>query len=192
MSEEEKNNNTPATAAPGAAEENAAPAAAEENAAPAAAEEEDKNVKYEIKVTSTNDPEKLRDGMITVKEVEVPAKFKSIVEEIEKMSVIDLHELVKVFEKKFGVSAAAVAAAPAAGDAGEEDTGGLVKITLEDAGATKIQVIKVVKEILGLGLKEAKDLVDAAPKPIKEGITKEEAEELKGKLEESGAKVSVA
>ena len=122
----------------------------------------------------------------------MPEKFKKIVEEIEQMSVLDLHELVKVFEKKFGVSAAAVAAAPAdGGGGGEDEGGGLVTVKLEDAGGTKIQVIKVVKEALGLGLKEAKDLVDAAPKDLKEGITGEEAEELKGKLEEAGAKVSV-
>ena len=125
-------------------------------------------------------------------EVAVPERFQKIVAEIEQMSVLDLHELVQVFEKKFGVSAAAVAAAPAAGGAdGEDEGGGLVTVKLEDAGASKIQVIKVVKEVLGLGLKEAKDLVDAAPKDLKEGITGEEAEELKGKLEEAGAKVSV-
>lgn len=125
-------------------------------------------------------------------EVEVPEKFQKIVAEIEEMSVLDLHELVKVFEKKFGVSAAAVAAAPAdGGGGGEDEGGGLVTVKLEDAGATKIQVIKVVKEALGLGLKEAKDLVDSAPKDLKEGVTGEEAEELKGKLEEAGAKVTV-
>ena len=124
--------------------------------------------------------------------VEVPEKFKKIVEEIEVMSVLDLHELVKVFEKKFGVSAAAVAVAPAgAGEDSADEGGGLVTVKLEDAGASKIQVIKVVKEVLGLGLKEAKDVVDGAPQDIKEGIPAEEAEELKGKLEEAGAKVSV-
>ena len=128
----------------------------------------------------------------TEEEVEVPEKFKKIVTEIEQMSVLDLHELVKVFEKKFGVSAAAIAAAPAdSGGDGEDEGGGLVTVKLEDAGATKIQVIKVVKEVLGLGLKEAKDIVDTAPKDIKEGLTGEEAEEIKGKLEEAGAKVSV-
>ena len=133
------------------------------------------------------------DGGDAGEEVEVPEKFKGIVAEIEKMSVLDLHELVKVFEKKFGVSAAAVAAAPAGGGdgGGEEDSGGLVTVTLEDAGANKIQVIKVVKELLGLGLKEAKDVVDGAPKPLKEGVLKDEADEMKGKLEEVGAKVGV-
>ena len=124
-------------------------------------------------------------------EVEVPEKFKKIVSEIEQMSVLDLHELVKVFEKKFGVSAAAVAAAPAAADGDDDEGGGLVTVTLEDAGSGKIQVIKIVKDVLGLGLKEAKDIVDAAPKAIKEGIPADEAEELKKNLEEAGAKVSV-
>ena len=125
--------------------------------------------------------------------VAVPERFQKIVSEIEQMSVLDLHELVQVFEKKFGVSAVAVAAAPAAGGGGDDDDagGGLVTIKLEDAGASKIQVIKVVKEALGVGLKEAKDLVDAAPKDLKEGVASEEAEELKGKLEEAGAKVSL-
>ena len=122
-------------------------------------------------------------------EVEVPAKFKSIVEAIEKMSVLDLNELVKLFEKKFGVSAAAVAVAgPAAsGEAAEEKTDFTVHIA--DAGATKIAVIIVVKEAAGLGLKEAKDLVDAAPSDVKTGMKKEDAEALKKALEEAGAKV---
>ena len=100
--------------------------------------------------------------------VEVPAKFKSIVEEIEKMSVLDLNELVKVFEAKFGVSATAVAAAgPAAGPA--EEAKSTANVELTDGGATKIAIIKIVKEVLGLGLKEAKDLVDAAPSMLKRG-----------------------
>src|SRR3990167_8151799 len=101
--------------------------------------------------------------------VEIPAKFKDLVSSIEKMSVLDLNELVKLLEKKFGVSAAAVAvAAPAAGEAvaGEEKTS--FNVELKDAGAQKIAVIKIVKEVLALGLKEAKDLVDAAPKMLKE------------------------
>lgn len=123
--------------------------------------------------------------------IEVPKKFAGIVSEIEKMSVLDLHELVKLFEKKFDVSAAAAVAAPAAADSDDDAGGGLVTVTLEDAGSSKIQVIKIVKEVLSLGLKEAKDVVDAAPKPLKEGIVASEAEELKEKLEEAGAKVSV-
>lgn len=124
-------------------------------------------------------------------EVEVPAQFKSIVEAVEKMTVLELHELVKVFEKKFGVSAAAVAVAgPAAGGEAAEEKSDFT-IELADAGAQKIAVIKVVKEVLGLGLKEAKDLVDGAPAELKAGVKKEEAETIKAKLEEAGAKVNL-
>ena len=114
------------------------------------------------------------------KNVEVPAKFKSLVEEIEKMSVLDLSELVKILEDKFGVSASApammmgaVAAAPA--EAVEEKTSFDVELT--DGGANNISVIKVVRDVTEIGLKEAKDLVDGAPKIVKEGLKKEEAEE---------------
>ena len=121
-------------------------------------------------------------------EVIIPAKFQSIVESIEKMSVLDLNELVKVFEKKFGVSAAAVAAAPvAAAAAGEEKS--TVNVHLTAGGDTKIAVIKVVKEALGLGLKEAKDLVDGAPILVKEGMKKEDADALKKQIEAAGGKV---
>lgn len=125
--------------------------------------------------------------------VEVPAKFKKLVEEIEGMTVLELSELVKVLEKKFGVSAAAVAVAgPAAGAAaGAEEGKSTFDVELTDAGASKIGVIKVVKEALALGLKEAKDLVDGAPNMVKQGMKKEDAEELKKKLEEAGAKVTL-
>ncbi len=128
------------------------------------------------------------------KVVEVPAKFQSLVAEIEKMSVLDLSELVKVLEEKFGVSAAAPAmmmAAPAAGGAAaaEEKTDFTVELT--EAGANKIAVIKVVKEITGLGLAEAKALVDGAPKAVKEKVAKAEAEEMKKKIEEAGGKVTL-
>ena len=129
--------------------------------------------------------------------VEVPEKFKKLVEEIEKMSVLDLSELVKVLEKKFGVSAqavAAVAVAPAAtGEAGAGAGEGktMFNVELTSGGDQKIQVIKVVKEVLGLGLKEAKDLVDGAPGMLKEGMKKEEAEELKKKIEAAGGKVAL-
>lgn len=128
--------------------------------------------------------------------VEVPAKFKSLVEEVEKMSVLDLSELVKVLENKFGVSAAAPAMvmAPAAAGGGatataEEKTEFNVELT--DVGASKISVIKAVKEITGLGLADAKALVDGAPKMIKEGVKKEEAETMKKKIEEAGGKVTL-
>lgn len=125
------------------------------------------------------------------KSVEVPAKFKKIVEEIESMSVLELNELVKVFEEKFGVSATAVAgpAVAGAGDAEEESSTASVELT--DAGANKIAVIKAVKEALALGLKEAKDLVDAAPSMLKEGMKKEEANALKASIEAAGGKVTL-
>lgn len=128
------------------------------------------------------------------KAVEVPSKFKSLVEEIEKMSVMDLAELVEILEDKFGVSAAApmaMMAAPggAAGEAAEEKSE--FDIELSAAGENKIATIKAVKAITGLGLKEAKDLVDGAPKVIKEGVKKEEAEELKAQLVEAGATVNL-
>jgi len=121
--------------------------------------------------------------------VEVPAKFKTIVEQIESMSVLDLNELVKLFEKKFGVSAAAVAVAgPAAAAAEEKDS---FSIELTSDGGAKIPVMKVVKDVLGLGLKEAKDLVENLPAIVKENVKKEEAEEIKAKLEAAGAKVNL-
>lgn len=124
--------------------------------------------------------------------VEVPEEFKKLVEQVEKMSVLELHELVKVLEKRFGVSAAAVAVAGpgGGGDAGGEEQTEFT-VELADAGAQKIAVIKVVKEACGLGLKEAKDMVDGAPTEVKAGLKKEEAEELKTKLEEAGAKVNL-
>lgn len=124
--------------------------------------------------------------------VVVPAKFEKIVAEIEKMSVLDLHELVKTLEAKFGVSAAAVAVAgPAVAAASTEDEKSSFKVELTDAGAQKIAVIKVVKEALGLGLKEAKDLIDGAPSILKEDMKKEEAEALKKGVEAAGGKITL-
>ncbi|KKQ27695.1 MAG: 50S ribosomal protein L7/L12 [Candidatus Magasanikbacteria bacterium GW2011_GWC2_37_14] len=128
------------------------------------------------------------------KNVVVPEKFKALVEQVEKMSVLDLSELVKILEEKFGVSAAAPAmmmAAPAgaAAPAAEEKTE--FNVELADFGANKINVIKVVKDITGLGLADAKALVDAAPKMVKENVKKEEAEEMKKKIEEAGGKVNL-
>ena len=124
-------------------------------------------------------------------EIIVPEKFKKIVEEVEKMSVLDLNELVKVFEKKFGVSATAVAAAGpvAAGPVAEEKSTFTVELT--DAGAQKIAIIKVVKEVLALGLKDAKDKVDAAPIVLVENMKKEDAENLKKSIEAAGGKVAL-
>ena len=120
-----------------------------------------------------------------------------ILEAIENMTVLELSELVKALEEKFGVSAAAPEAAAAmpgaAGGAAaaEAEVKTESDVVLSSAGDKKIQVIKVVRELTGLGLKEAKDLVDNAPKPVKEGVSKEEAEEIKAKLEEAGATVEV-
>lgn len=142
--------------------------------------EEKVEAKAEVKVTEES-------------KVEVPAKFKDIVSKIEEMSVIDLHELVKVLEEKFGVSAQAVAVAGSAvqggADAGEEKSSFTVELT--EAGEQKIAVMKVVKEVLALGLKEAKELVDGAPAVLKDAMKKEDAEDLKKKIEEAGGKVTL-
>ena len=143
----------------------------------------DTEVKKEEKAEPTATEEK--------KDVEVPAKFKKLVEEIENLTVIELHELVKVLEEKFGVSAASVVSG-GGGDAGdgdaEDDT---VAVELTDSGASKVAVIKVIKDILGLGLKEAKDLVDGVPSIVKEDIEKKEADEIKQRIEEAGGKVNI-
>ncbi len=133
--------------------------------------------------------------MSEMKNVEVPAKFEAIVKSIESMSVLDLAELIHLLEEKFGVSAAAPmmmagavgggAAAPAAEEKSSFD------VELTSVGEQKVAVIKVVKEALALGLKEAKDLVDAAPKMLKTGLKKEEADAMKKALEDAGAKVTL-
>lgn len=130
------------------------------------------------------------------KVVEVPVKFQGLVSEIEKMSVLDLAELVKILEEKFGVSAAApvlAMAAPAAGGAAaapaEEQT--TFNVELTESGSNKIGVIKALRELTQIGLKDAKDLVDSAPKLVKEGVGKAEAETMKKKIEEAGAKVTL-
>jgi large subunit ribosomal protein L7/L12 len=121
------------------------------------------------------------------------SKFDSFLKDLEGATVLELNELVKAIEEKFGVSAAAVAAAPvaggAAGAAAEEQS--TYTVVLASAGEQKIAVMKVVKEVLGLGLKEAKDMVDAAPSTLKEGMKKEEASDLKKKIEEAGGKIEL-
>lgn len=116
-----------------------------------------------------------------------------IIEAVKEMSVLELNELVKAIEEEFGVTAAAPVAvaggAAAGGEAEAEQTE--FDVVLEDAGASKIKVVKAVREITGLGLKDAKDLTDSAPKAIKEGVSKEEAEEMLAKLEEAGAKAEI-
>jgi len=129
------------------------------------------------------------------KEIKLSKEAQKILEAVEKLSVLELADLVKAMEEKFGVSAAApvaVAANPAAGDdAGQEEEKDSFDVVLTNTGAQKIGVIKILREITGLGLKEAKDLADSAPKAIKEGAEKEEAEEIKKKLEEAGASVEL-
>jgi len=128
-----------------------------------------------------------------VEKIEIPEKFKPLVEMVDKMSIVELSELVKVLENKFGVSAAVpVAVAVAAAGPVEEKTS--FNVELKEVGAQKIEVIKAVRDITAKGLKESKDLVDAAvtaPQMIKEGVKKEEAEEIKKKFETAGAKVEI-
>lgn len=129
-------------------------------------------------------------------ELKIPEKFKDLIEKIEKLSVLELAELVKILEEKFGVSAQPMMTAPIvtttpSQETKKEEEKTSFDVELTEVGANKIGVIKIVRDITGKGLKEAKDLVDAAPKIIKEKATKEEAEEIKKKLEEIGAKVSL-
>ena len=120
-------------------------------------------------------------------------KIENLIAEIEKLTVLELADLVKAIEDKFGVSAAAAAvvAAPAAGGAAAAEEKTEFNVVLKEAGATKLAVIKVVREATGLGLKEAKDLVDGAPKTVKENASKEDAEKLKAALTEAGATVEL-
>ncbi|MBM3256653.1 MAG: 50S ribosomal protein L7/L12 [Candidatus Moranbacteria bacterium] len=164
-----------------------------------AKKEEAKESSAETQHTAPKNEEKVeekKDEKGKEEKKEVPAKFKKLVEEIEKMSVLELSELVKVLEDRFGVSAAApmaVAAMPAAsaGEEGGAQEKSAYDVELTSAGAAKIAVIKLVREITGQGLKEAKDIVDAAPKVVKAGVPKAEADELKKKLEEAGATVEL-
>ena len=158
----------------------------------ASQDEEKKEEKKEEKEAGSDAPQGDSEGG----KVEVPEKFKSLVGEIEKMSVLDLAELVKILEDKFGVSAAAPAmmvagAAPAGEGAPAAEEKDSFDVELTEAGGNKISVIKAVRAVTEMGLKDAKDLVDGAPKVLKEGVKKEEAEEMKKTLEEAGAKVTL-
>jgi len=177
MAEEEKDTKEEVAEAAPAAEEK------KEEAAPKVEETKAEEKKAEVEEKGSAEEEK---------EVEVPAQFKKIVEEIEKMTVLELNELVKVFEQKFGVSATAVATSGGgAGEAGGDDEKSEFTVELTSIGDAKIQVIKAVKEVLGLGLKEAKDMVEGAPTVLKEGVKKAEAEEWKTKIEEAGGSVEL-
>jgi large subunit ribosomal protein L7/L12 len=165
------------------AKEQEAQAPVEETAAPAAPAEE---AKTETAVAEEEKPK-----------VELSEKMEGMIKTIEDMSVLELSDLVKALEDKFGVSAAAPAAAVAAAGAGAGAAGGaeeeklVFDVVLTDIGAKKINVIKEIRALTSLGLKEAKDLVEAAPKAVKEGVLKEEAEAMKKQLEEAGAKVEL-
>ena len=130
---------------------------------------------------------------MTKEHIDIPEKFQDIVKKIESLTVIELAELVKILEEKFGVSAQSIMTTmPAAGEGAqaiEEKTA--FDVILSSAGDQKIQVIKVIREVTGLGLKESKDLADSAPKPVKQDIKKEEAEDLKKKLEAAGATAEI-
>jgi len=168
---------------------------AEEAGKPEQKTEEANKEKVEEKKEEKPKPEPKVADKIEEK-IEIPAKFKKLVEEIEEMTIMDLAELVKILEKKFGVSPMMAAPMATGGGAGGGDASPVEEktefaIELKDGGGQKIQVIKVVREITGQGLKESKDLVDSAPKVIKENVKKEEAEELKKKLEDAGATVEL-
>lgn len=158
-------------------EENTTPEVVEETTTEETTETAAEETTTEAPVEETND-------------VEVPAEFAKLIEQVENMSVLELNQLVKVIEAKWGVSATAVAAGPAASaDAGAEQSE--FEVVLASDGGAKIPVMKAVKELLGLGLKEAKEFVEGVPATLKTGVKKEEAEEMKTKLEEAGGKVEL-
>lgn len=160
---------------------------------------EEKKDQTQVEVVAATKPEAKPEEKKEEKKIELSANMKSVVDTLEKLTVLELSDLVKALEEKFGVSAAAPMAmagmAMAGGAAGagaaaaEEKTS--FTVVLADVGKNKIQVIKEIRAITTLGLKEAKDLVEAAPKPVKEGVTKEEAEKIKTQLEKTGAKVEL-
>ncbi|MAQ76935.1 50S ribosomal protein L7/L12 [Candidatus Campbellbacteria bacterium] len=161
----------------------------EENTTPEAVEEKE-TATEEVKEEKAAAEAPAEEPKEETNDVEVPAKFADIVSAVEEMSVLELNELIKVIEAKWGVSATAVAAAgPAAGDdAGEKSE---FDVVLESDGGAKIPVMKAVKELLGLGLKEAKELVESAPATLKEAVKTADAEEMKAKIEEAGGKVEL-
>jgi large subunit ribosomal protein L7/L12 len=147
---------------------------------------------YKVVSLAKNRNEEIRSKIINIKWREIKMTTQEFIEAIKGLTVLELNDLVKACEEEFGVSAAAgvVVAAGAAGGAAEEEKTEF-NIELTEIGPNKVKVIKVVREVTGLGLKEAKDLVDAAPKVLKEGVSKAEAEEVKTKIEEQGAKVTL-
>ena len=167
----------------------------EENKAPEVAENEVATEAPAAEETKTEAPaETVKEAAPAAEptnDVEVPKEFAAIIDAVEKMSVLELNALVKVIEAKWGVSAAAVAAAPAAGGAGDAGEKSEFTVVLESDGGAKIPVMKAVKELLGLGLKEAKELVESVPATLKEGVKAADAEDMKAKIEEAGGKVAL-
>jgi large subunit ribosomal protein L7/L12 len=162
----------------------------EENKAPEAVEETKEETTEEAPKEEAQTEAKEEAPAEESNDVEVPAEFADLIEKVENMSVLELNQLVKVIEAKWGVSASAVAAGPVAG--GDDDAEQTeFEVVLTSDGGAKIPVMKAVKELLGLGLKEAKEFVEGAPASLKAGLKKEEAEEMKAKIEEAGGKVEL-
>jgi large subunit ribosomal protein L7/L12 len=180
------------------ADEKDTKAVAEEKKEAPVAEEKKEETKKEAPVVEEKKEEGKKEAKEEVKEetpkagadVVVPKEFKALVDQVENMSVLELHKLVKLLEEKFGVSAQAVAVAGPA-EAGAEDEQSSFAVELTAIGDQKIAVIKVVKALLGLGLKEAKDLVESAPAVLKEGVKKEDAEDMKKQIEEAGGQITL-
>lgn len=180
------------------AEETKDEAAAEEKTEAAAEEKVEEAKAEETKETPAETATATEEKSEDKPKVELSEKMEDMIKSIEDMSVLELSDLVKALEDRFGVSAAApavaMAAAPGAGGAAagaEEEEKSVFTVVLAEAGAKKINVIKEIRALTSLGLKEAKDLVEAAPKEVKEGIPKDEAEKIKAQLEEAGAKVEL-
>ena len=191
MSEEEKKTDQATDESTTPAENKKADDAGDDKSTDAKKEDAPAKEKADAKTEPETKEEAETEEDTTTETKEVPEQFKGIIEAIEKMTVLEAFELKKVIEDHFGVVAAA-AAAPGGGDGGEAEAEQTdFTIELAEVGGQKIAVIKVVKEVCALGLKEAKDLVDGAPAELKSGVKKEEAEEIKAKLEEAGASVNL-
>lgn len=191
MTEEQMKNEEAQAQAPEEQKVEAAPAEEKTEAAPVAEEKAEADTEAKTKTAVAEEPVEKKKPR-----VEVTEKMEGLIKNIEEMSVLELSDLVKALEDKFGVSAAAPVAmaaagagAAAGGEAAEEKT--IFTVVLTDIGAKKINVIKEIRALTNLGLKEAKDLVEAAPTNVKEGLLKDEAEKMKKQLEEAGAKVEL-
>lgn len=163
----------------------------EENKAPVEESKEATTEETPAEEPKAETEEKKEEVKEEAEEVEVPAEFADLIEKVEKMSVLELNQLVKVIEAKWGVSASAVAAGPSAAGGDDAAEQSEFEVVLTSDGGAKIPVMKAVKELLGLGLKDAKEFVEGVPASLKAGLKKEEAEEMKAKIEEAGGKVEL-